>query len=127
MHFGLASWTTAGYLLVELGRALWAGARGHEAQPLMLAKLLLAPLNLFPSRVYEVHGYGGPFQSEQPRDLYYCVRGRQRLPLGCALIAWQRGAIFDAPLGGPGADGKEPSCRGVYTDAFQAIVRKWTF
>jgi hypothetical protein len=86
--------------------------------------LVITPLNFIPTKIFEVHGIGatGPGNRPDLRELKSNVVGRRRLHAGCALIAHLRGVIIDAYHGS-----NTQKFRGVYTEDFQDIQRKWTY
>jgi len=89
-------------------------------------KSLIAILNLIPTRIYELHGARGNSGTNRPdlRELGSAIRGKKRLGVGSAIIAWQRGVVFTASQN---PDPKVPKVCGVWTEDFEAIQKKWTF
>jgi hypothetical protein len=89
-----------------------------------LGKILLAPLNFFPTNIYETHGINNRTQAGRP-DLRALagslVKDRRRLPFGAALIAYQRGCVFYYHR-------DDNYCwKAIYTEDYQDIVKKWCF
>jgi hypothetical protein len=107
-----------------MSQVLESATNALKSLSLLLFKLVIAVLNLFRSPVYDTIGADGYGPGNRP-DLRAClasIRGTQRLGIGCALIAWQRGAVFKAT-----GVSKGHVWWGVYTEDFEAIQSKWTF
>jgi hypothetical protein len=86
---------------------------------LLLVRVLLLPLNMFPSRIYEAVDRYDAKDRPDLREGLAPMKGRRRLGLGTAIIAWQRGVTFPVSFQGH-------RWRGVYKDDFEALM-KFTF
>ena len=89
-----------------------------------VGKLIVGLLNLVPTPVFEVFGIRGFNASNRPdlRSTYIQVKGRRRLNLGSALVAYQRGALFKADINTEGT-----KCWAVFAEDYEDIQKKWTF
>lgn len=83
---------------------------------LLVVRLLLLPLNLIRSGVYEA--VDRPDTNGRPdlREALAPLKGRRQLGLGLALVAWQRGVIFTTSFQGH-------RWRGVYKEDFEALMK----
>lgn len=89
-----------------------------------VVKTLITLLNLIPMPVYEVFGVWGQGADNRPdsREVHILIKGKRRAHLGTCLIAWTRGAVIEAPL-----NVKGETCKGIYNEDFQDIVKKWVW
>lgn len=87
-----------------------------------LFKIVITILNLIPTRIYEIHGLKGNTKNQRPdlRELFIQVKGKRKLHLGHALIAYLNGQIIKAELNTEGQ-----SQRGVWTEDYEQIISKW--
>jgi hypothetical protein len=83
---------------------------------LFIVRVLLSPLNLIRSGVYEAIDRHDARERPDLRDLLAPVKGRRQLGLGLALVAWQRGVIFTTSFQGH-------RWRGVYKEDFEALLK----
>ncbi len=92
----------------------------------LIKLLIILPLNLIPTRVFEVYAIGdkGPKYRPDLREIHTMIKGRRRLHLGSFLIAWTSGFVMTrVPIS---SDGKL-TCWGIYSEDYDAIQRRWTF
>lgn len=82
---------------------------------LFVVRMLLLPLNLIPSGVYEAVDRPET-RGRYDREALAPLKGRRRLGLGLALVAWLRGVTFPVSFQGH-------RWRGVYTEDFDRLLK----
>ncbi len=90
--------------------------------PFKIIKKLIIFLNLIPTNLYEIHGLRG-YESEDRlylREIYIQVKGKRKLHLGHALVAYLNGMIIKATINQHG-----DTIYGIWTEDFKKITSRY--